>query len=799
MKVIKKLTISFITLISILILISLAAFLWLRSANIPVRAGSVDKAIHLGVLDAPVTVKRDRYGVPYVYAQSLADAIRTQGFVTAQDRLTQMLLTREAVNGRLAELIGSRGTGNDINVRVLGVRQLARRFAAGLQSPSREIHEWYLEGVNAYIATQEHEFPLAVRISGVSPAPYTLEDICAHYLLQAYDLTENWRSEWLAQRLVDHLGREKAAQISLVSVNPDDGSRWASDYALAPREPLLSMHEQTEIEASPVGGSNSWATSGRRSQRGAPILANDPHLDARRLPGVWYPLGLITRDWRAVGVTAAGWPGLAVGRSGSIAWGVTNSAADTADLFIERDDPENEGHYLEGELSLPYQVIRETVLVRDPDSPGGIRERTFDVRRSRRGPVVSGSLIRDAHGRSLSLRWSVAENLGSQVGLDRLMLARDVAEAGEAIRDIVGSLNYNVADTRGNIAHFTSGHIPVRLRGDGALPLPVTDGEDNWAGFVPFERAPSSMNPPRGWVGNANHRTVSGSFDGVWSSYSAPSWRYRRMRELFGNDRVFSAEDHWSAITDTKNTLARDLVPVFLPALEAAPETEAAAEILAGWDYRDDAGKAAPALFQLMMRTLVSRIFADELGALASSYRGSTYFWQERVYSMLIAGESDWFDDGNTPQVEGRDDLIRAAATDAWSRLEARLGADPGDWRWGDLSRLRISSPLPTGNRLLDRLLGGGDFPRTGSPETLWGSYGSPSYGAWGIDSLRFVADLGDPDKVLAVIPGGVSGRLLDPHLNDQLPLWLSGEINYWWFSDEAIGANARKEITLAP
>ena len=796
---IKKLTISFITLISIVVLISLAALLWLRTSNVPTRAGTVDKPIPLGVLDAPVTVRRDRYGVPYIHAQSLADAIRAQGFVTAQDRLTQMLLTREAVNGRLAERIGPRGESNDIRVRVLGIRQLARRFAAGLQSPSRELHEWYLEGVNAYIGTQAHEFPLTVRISGTPPAPYTLEDICAHYLLQAYDLTENWRSEWLAQRLVDRLGREKAAQISLVSVNPDDGSRWASDYALAPREPLVSMHEQPQTEASPVGGSNSWATAGWRSRRGAPILANDPHLDARRLPGIWYPVGLITPEWRAVGVAAAGWPGLAVGRSDSIAWGVTNSAADTADLFIERDDPENEGHYLEGELSLPYEVVSETLRVRDPDSPGGLRERTFQVRRSRRGPVVSDALIEDAHGRSLSLRWSVAENVGSQVGVDRLMLAKDVAEAGEAIRDIVGALNYNVVDTRGNIAHFTSGYVPVRLRGDGAIPLPVTDGEDNWTGFVPFEEAPSSINPQRGWVGNANHRTVSTNFDGMWSSYSAPSWRYRRMLELFDNERLFSAEDHWSAITDTGNTLARDLVPLFLPALETAPETQPAADVLSGWDYRDDAGKAAPALFQLMLRALVTRIFADELDTLVSSYEGSPYFWQERVYSMLESGESDWFDNINTPQTESRDDLVRCAALEAWRQLEASLGGNPRDWRWGDISRLRISSPLPTANRFVNRLFGGGDFPRTGSTETLWGSYGSPSYGAWAIDSLRFVADLGDPDKVLAVIPGGVSGRLFDPHLNDQLPLWLSGEINYWWFSDQAISANARREVTLAP
>jgi len=67
------------------------------------------------------------------------------------------------------------------------------------------------------------------------------------------------------------------------------------------------------------------------------------------------------------------------------------------------------------------------------------------------------------------------------------------------------------------------------------------------------------------------------------------------------------------------------------------------------------------------------------------------------------------------------------------------------------------------------------------------------------IDSLRFVADLADPDKVLAVIPGGVSSRLFDPHLNDQLPVWLAGDIGYWWFSDQAIAADTEMEMNFKP
>ncbi len=753
----------------------------------------------LPVLESPVTVKRDLNGVPYIYAQTLADAIRIQGYLTAQDRLTQLLLTREAANGRLAQTLGPIGVSTDVMVRVLEITRLAKRFADNLESPSRELHEWYLEGINAYLARKPAEFPLLVRLMGDSPAPYTLEDICGHYLLQAYDLTENWRSEWLAQELVDRLGRTKASEISLLSYNPDDGSQWASQYEFAHDRPRPFPEEAALRPAKPAGGSNSWVMSGDRSARGAPILANDPHLDARRLPGIWYPVALITPDWRAVGVAGVGWPGLAVGRSSHIAWGVTNSAADISDLFIEEEDPERDGHYLEGERSVPFTIVNETIRIRDRDAPGGYRERPLEIRHTRRGPVVSDFLLRDHSGRTVSLRWSVAEILGRQIGVDRLMLSRDVFEAGEAIRDIVGALNYNVADTRGNIAHFTSGRIPVRRLGDGAIPLRVEDAQDNWLGWVPFEEAPSVVNPARGWVGNANHRTVRGDFDGVWSSYSAPSWRYRRMLELFDNDQVLTAEDHWAAIIDTRNTLAQALAPILVDSLESDPELQATGTILREWNYYDDADLAAPALFQVMIRKLIHAIFADEMGGFVHGYEGSPSFWQERVHRMLVAGESDWFDDISTPERESLDDLVGEAARGAWSELSERLGKDPRDWRWGDLSSTRFSSPAPVPGDFLNRLLGGGEFPRTGSSETLWGSYGNPYFGASAIDSLRFVADLGDPDKVMAVVPGGVSGRLFDPHLNDQLPMWLSGEINYWWFSDEAINSNTEQELTFAP
>jgi acyl-homoserine lactone acylase PvdQ len=61
------------------------------------------------------------------------------------------------------------------------------------------------------------------------------------------------------------------------------------------------------------------------------------------------------------------------------------------------------------------------------------------------------------------------------------------------------------------------------------------------------------------------------------------------------------------------------------------------------------------------------------------------------------------------------------------------------------------------------------------------------------------VADLGDRDKVLAVLAGGVSGRQLTRHFRDQVEPFMNGEKRHWWFSDREIANHAKTEQTLAP
>jgi penicillin amidase len=61
------------------------------------------------------------------------------------------------------------------------------------------------------------------------------------------------------------------------------------------------------------------------------------------------------------------------------------------------------------------------------------------------------------------------------------------------------------------------------------------------------------------------------------------------------------------------------------------------------------------------------------------------------------------------------------------------------------------------------------------------------------------VADMADPDKIEAVIAGGVSERHFQPHQNDQARLLTSGERRAWWLNPAKAEANARHTLTLTP
>ena len=94
----------------------------------------VDGMVHIAGLSAPASVVRDIRGVPHIRAANATDLFTAQGYVTAQDRLWQMDMSRRYSAGELAEVLGGGYVALDQQQRILRLR-LAAEKAVALLSP----------------------------------------------------------------------------------------------------------------------------------------------------------------------------------------------------------------------------------------------------------------------------------------------------------------------------------------------------------------------------------------------------------------------------------------------------------------------------------------------------------------------------------------------------------------------------------------------------------------------------------------------------------------------------------------
>lgn len=798
------------TVVGLLALLLLAALglAWvLRSSGRPQVSGE----LQLSGLSAPVRVLRDELGVPYIFAENAPDLFRAQGFVTAQNRLMQMELFRATWRGELAASFGEAALPSDIRMRVLGIARNGERHAAIVGAETRAFLQPYVDGINAYVESHQADHPIELRIAGLKPRPWSVTDLVTLVHFVHYTHATNFKAEVVAQKLIDRLGAERAAELLPITRHPD-----GKDAPVAAREPLPPALVALGLDWSRLLvapdtlnhqglGSNNWAVGPSRSASGKAMVANDPHLDNRILPGMWHPVGLFAPGIQAVGAALPGVPGILVGRTQHVGFGVTNAYGDVQDLYIETRDPANPDRYIDGGQSVPFGVIDEVIRIKDAQAPGGMREHLLKVRTTRRGPVISDHDGLGPEGdKVLVLRSTDAEVLAPRLGTEGLLSAPNAAAFDAEVQKIdLMMFNFVFADDAGAIGHRASGAVPIRAGADGSVPrLPPADGSDDWTGFIPKDQMPGMRNPARAWVGTANHDTRPEGFPWYYTNYVAPDYRYRRIGQVLGDAKNMRVDDHWALMRDDRNLQSDRLRPLIVEALKGDAAHADWVALLQAWDGVDRADAAAPLIYQALYREIALGSFVDELGeATAADMLSAWYFWQQRFDALLTTPDAVWFDDLRTSgQRESLADVIRAAAPRARAALEALQGQDESQWQWGKSHRLSFVSPLRR-KGAGQELVGGFSFEKSGSGETLnRGVYDFMSpYDTKFFASMQLVVDFGDPDKIEAILAGGVSERHFQPHQTDQARLWAAGERRAWWFNPAQVERHAVSRATLRP
>jgi penicillin amidase len=328
--------------------------------------------------------------------------------------------------------------------------------------------------------------------------------------------------------------------------------------------------------------------------------------------------------------------------------------------------------------------------------------------------------------------------------------------------------------------------------------VPGWTSEHEWERWIAFEDLPWAKSPSRGYLVTANNRTHDEAYPHLIGRDFHTPYRARRVVELIeGATEPLSAGDLARFQADTVSIPARALLPR-LTALEPRSDDERwALELLRGWDGDQAAGSAAAAVYNAWL----ARIAWSLLGGAKDRAAFDRYHSWREAFACIALPEllrhpvPDWASDG-----AGWDELLGDALAGAIERLDERLGKDRGAWRWGALHRVRFAHPLARMPGLAPVLVAA-EHELGGDEQTvLQGGFDArDGFEAAVVPSWRFVADLDDVDRSMAVLPTGQSGNPASPHWNDQAELWIGGRLRPAPVTRDAVEAAATRRLTLRP
>ncbi len=737
-------------------------------------------------LQKPVTVLRDPWGVPHIFAETQDDLFFAQGFVAAQDRLWQMEIWRRTGEGKLAEVLGPGAVERDRFARLLRYRGDMEAEYASYAPDARQILQAFVRGVNHFIESSRDRLPIEFQLTGIRPEPWTPEVCLAR--MAGYVMTRNAGLEVLRAQVARELGTAftdeliKAEPPRKLEVPPglDLTGIDFEVLALAQAAGAALTFEQRQ------DGSNNWVVDGTLSASGRPLLANDPHRTIA-LPSLRYLTHLVGPGWNVIGAGEPALPGVAAGHNDRVAFGFTIVGIDQQDLYVETTHPEDPNRYLYRGTWEPMRVEREVIRVKGKDPV------EVELKFTAHGPVIHED--RDRR-RAWALRWVGSEpGTAGYLGSLSLNRARSWPEFLAALdRWKVPSENLVYADVDGNIGWQAAGLTPIRKGWSGLLPVPG-DGRYEWQGFLPMSKLPRAFNPPEHFLATANHNILPPGYPYELGYDWAPPDRFQRIVEVLRTPgRKYTVADFERLQHDERSIPACEAVRLLASAKGMNEALRPHVERLARWDCVLDADSGEAALYEIWKSKLAPAVFKPRLSEGLWKMLGGELSFDEALRELRSPAPR-WF--GDDPAA-GRDAVLVASLRDAVAEARETLGGDPAKWRWGALHKTPFVHALSTDatrKALFDL-----PSPERGGDGTTVNSTGGgqghlQTHGA----SFREILDLADWDRSVATNVPGQSGQPGSPHYADLLPLWAEGRYFPLLFSREKIEEVAKERLVLEP
>lgn len=580
--------------------------------------GPTSGEVRLKGVMSTVHIYQDQNAIPHIKASSDKDAVFSIGYLHARDRLWQMEFQRRLGQGRLSELFGPKALNIDKYMRTLGLYRATQASLNTIDDASLEILESYVAGVNSWLE-QSHTLPIEYYFLDFKPEPWTLEDSLLQLKLMALNLGFNYNEELSTELLINQVGPVRANVLLQGELNQNG---VASNTATEVFDSLLALNDRLKNEFSlghKGAGSNGWVVSGKLTQNGVPLLANDPHLGLE-VPSIWYLAEIQGDKLHVTGATYPGIPFVILGHNQSVAWGGTAMSADVQDLYHERINPTNENQYEVDGQWIDIESETEWISVK-AEFPNVLMEPIpklkWTVRRTRHGPLISDVI--DRGGSALALRWVALDAVDNTFrSFYKLNYAQNMTEFQQALDDYhAPALNFLYADVEGNIALFGGGKVPQREQGNGRLPVPGWQSDYEWNNYIPFDEMPKQVNPSSGIIANANNINHSQDYPHFISSSWAPEYRVERIRQMIleqvESGQPITVSDLAKMQGDNRSLQAVSLLDFFKSLSPESSQQRHALNMLKQWDGVMSLDSEVVALYQSWLRHFNRLMVEDEL------------------------------------------------------------------------------------------------------------------------------------------------------------------------------------------
>lgn len=727
------------------------------------------------VVDQPVTVLRDTWGVAHIEAASTADCFTALGFAMAQDRLWQMDYMRRLTHGQLSEILGADYLAQDRLHRTIGLTRAAQSAASVMTDEVKLVLHSFAQGVNAWMEQVGDRLPVEFDLLDYKPTPWTVVDSIAL-----------WKWRWWM--LTGRLGMIAVGEAAKQFLPPDLLDLFLT--VEAGEETILPSDEPAGLGVNDTGiGSNNWVVGGSMAENGKPVLATDPHNDVN-LSRQWYQVQMTSPGIDVIGAAFLGTPGVYLGHTRHAAWGVTNHTASVRDLYVEEVSSGDPNQYREGDTWQDFEVERQEIPVR------GESDDLLVIRRTVRGPVVSAFVpqVDERVQPVLSMRWMGTEpttGFDAMLGLMRAQSLDDVLAALE--KWPMPILNLVFADTDGRIGYHTVGHVPTR-KADAIGYRPANDPDHVWGAPYGFDELPHWIDPERDWVGTANNPPWGGKGPYLRLGLWADGYRFRRVRERITEKEKHDIKSVGAIHADSVHARGVVLAPVVAQIALGArnKRIRELGELLEAWDGNYDVDSVAATVFTAFWEHWVRRVvgvrFPEHLVELVAGRSGG-------VARMVLVGEGEaWWPNVNVEK-EVRETLVAALS---W--LRKRVGTRKTQWRWGRLHTVTFRHPLSDGGAL-SQLFDVGPFETSGGSGTVRaaGYAFSAPFEVTGLSTYRMVVDMAHPEKALATAAGGQSGHVGHENYRRQSELWVADDYHPLLMDRVDIEAHLESELALVP